>query len=228
MDDCRLDSWELSLCCDVTGVDAGVLERSKAAAVHTIDRITGFRYGLCITEVWPCRSMCPARCSRCPECRGVRLDLFPLVGRVESIEGIEVGGEPVDESEYELTSHRYLVPFNPGSLYPFPAQVVNLAPGSVGTWSVEAVRGEPVPENVLVGASDLACQFIKLCVTPESCDIPLNAVSVTQDGISVKLDAGLDVIPTVKFLRQTYNSRARRKVGIYDPARFPAGKVPTL
>lgn len=228
MDNCRLDSWVLDLCCDTAGVSPAVLERSKAAAVFTVDRITGFRYGLCTKTVWPCQSQCPARCSRCPKCRGTRLDLFPLAGRVEQVETVEIDGVAVDSADYELTSYRYLVPYNPGALYPFPPQGPNLAPGSVGTWSVELVQGEPVPDNVLIGASDLACQFIRFCTDPASCDIPLNAVSVTQEGISVRLDSGLDVVPTIKFLRQVYNGRSRRKTGIYDPARFPRGKVPAL
>lgn len=227
MDNCRLDSWEPVLCCDVEGVDPELLARSKAAAVFTIDRITGYRYGLCVVTVFPCKSQCPARCSRCPECRGVRVDLRPLVGRVDSIESIEVDGVDIDSGDYQLTSHRYLEPFNPGALWPLPPQQRNLPPGSVNTWSVDAVGGEPVSENVLIATADLWCQFIKFCTPGDVCDIPENAVSVTREGISVRLDTGLDAIPTVKYLRQTYNPRAKRKVGIYDPARFPRGTVPT-
>lgn len=204
-----------------------VLAQSQAAAVFTLDRLTGFQYGLCTQTVFPCRSDCPKQCTRCPECRGLRVDLYPLAGRIDSIESVTVGAVEVDPADYQLTSHRYLVPFNPGALYPIPRQLVNRVPGSVDTWSVDVVRGTPVPDNVLIAASDLMCQFVKMCTPGSVCDIEDGAVSVTREGVTVRLDTGLDVIPSVKFIRQTYGSRPRKKVGIFDPARFPRGSVPS-
>lgn len=94
----------------------------------------------------------------------------------------------------------------------------------VGTWSVTVTYGRPVPELVLLGAAEMACEIIKNCAG-KPCRLPQRISSVTRQGVSVSfldsmdfLDKGLTGLYFVDLAARTYNPRRlARRPAVYSP-----------
>lgn len=245
----RLAGWALNMPC-ATGVPSNdsryaILTASAAAAITFIDDLTCNQYGLCADTAYPTtESMCypynldPQQLQSWLWSHNnnwrfdpvVRLDMLPFFGRVNSITSVTVGTTVLPTTDYRLASNRFLIPMQPGGLWPWPYQTPNIIPGSLGTWSVSVVRGAPVPSNVLLAASDLGCQLFALG-TGQDCDVPANAASVTRDGVTISLRTGiLQSIPSISMLAGSYNCAnlaKQRGRKVFDPARHRPGVVYT-
>lgn len=202
---------------------AQLLLRAQAAASQALWDLTCRQYRVCLEEIYPC-PVCPCGDTCVKGCRFAKIDLFPFFGRkVLEIDEIIVDGVAIPEVDYRLDANRYLVPHRDLALWPWPEQDINLPPGDPGTWQVRAYVGEPPPELLLLAAEDMACQLVARCLS-QPCDIPDNAVSVTREGVTIRLETGLMALPTVKQALEVYGEcKKRRRTGMWDPARWPVG-----
>jgi hypothetical protein len=64
---------------------------------------------------------------------------------------------------------------------------LNLADTEVGTWSVTALFGEPVPVMGRAAVGELAAQFAKLLACDDDCQLPPNVTSVARQGVDMTL-----------------------------------------
>lgn len=204
-----------------------LINTASAAASQALWDLTCRKYRVCLETAYPC-PVCPCGDTCVRGCKFAKVDLFPFFGRkIIEIDEVLVDGVAVPDVDYRLDANRYLVPHRDLSLWPWPEQDLNLAPGSPGTWQVNVYVGEPPPALLLLAAQDMACQLIAHCLG-QPCDIPDNAVSVTREGVTIRLETGLQALPTVKQALEVYGDcRKQRRTGMWDPARWPGGSRPS-
>lgn len=215
--------WDVVLCNPIE--DADLSDRAIAAATDALYVRTGSRFRLCVDSVFPCFE--PCNCwtmgldwRGCARCGFRRLDLSNLIeGPITQILSVTNGSDVVDPSQYWLDRGRYLVPLRDGDLWPWPDQDRNLAPGTVGTWYVQVEHGRPAPSLLQIAAGDLANQLATFCAGGE-CELPSNAIEVTREGITVRLDTGLNAIGSVRIALEAYGSASERvhRSRITDPS----------
>lgn len=185
----------------------------QAAAIDVMDRVTHRRWsGPCRYEVRPCTQECRG-CRRLScSCRWDRLDLGRLLPRsLVGIVQILVDGEDVPTTDWRIDNGRYLTPIRDGLLWPWPRQDLNLLAGDDDTWYIDAVAGNHPNQMVLQGTADLAYQLWSLC-QGRACDVPTNAVSITREGVTVSLEAGMiRQVPLAATIQDLYGKRPRRQ-----------------
>lgn len=228
--------WPLDLtCCSVLEAQRdsnGVLSpavqqlalQAQAAASQALFDLTCRQYKVCRTTIWPCIECgCADVCTT--SCNYSRYDLTRLVGSdILEIDEVRVGGVAIPEADYRLDSRRWLVPINTGLLHPWPVQDLTAADNSPRTWGVSVYYGELPPALLLLAAQDMACNLVARCLD-QPCDIPENAVSVTREGVTIRLETGMKAIPTVKMALEVYGDcKKRRRSSILDPAHWPTGR----
>lgn len=194
----------------------------QAAAIDVMDRITHRRWsGPCRYEVRPCITECRGCVRRSCSCNWTRLDLGRLLPRelrgiVEIRLGCDGECDAVPANEWRIDNNRYLTPMRDGALWPWPRQDLNLPAGDPGTWWIIAVAGREPGQAVLQATGDLAYQLWRLC-NGESCDVPANAVSITREGVTVSLEAGLiRQLPLAATIQDLYG-KPYRKQRIWSP-----------
>jgi hypothetical protein len=105
-----------------------------------------------------------------------------LPGPVQGILTVTIGGEVLDPSEYVLEGDLlYRKETN------WPGQDYNKPLDEYGTWSVEYLKGLPVPSGVATFVGALAKEFLAAC-SGDSCRIPRNVVATTSRGVSRQYD----------------------------------------
>lgn len=143
-----------------------------------------------------------------------------------SIDEVKVDGVVLSADEYVVLNFERLVltPTVTG-ITEWPRCNNLLKPDTeVGTWSVTLTYGRPVPELVLQGASEMACQLIKSCMN-KPCQLPQRISSVTRQGVSISfldsmdfLDKGRTGLYWVDLAIQMYNPRGlARRPTVYSP-----------
>lgn len=228
--------WPLDtdLCaCSIDPVD----DRFYAVAVDLLWRKTCKRFAICTTRIRPCTKTCS--CGKICDggCDWQRYDLsehvaYPII----SVDGVKIDGVAIAATEYEITNGgKYLVPLKAdatalppilGVLWCWPPQDLNVPDGAAGTWSVDVTVGEMPGPALLFAAVDLACQLAKSCAG-EVCDVPENAVSVTRDGVTVRLETGLLAVKSVKMALDAYPCPKGRRSRMLDPSEwFEASEIP--
>lgn len=216
--------WPLDVSCCPHNVSEAKRRQLQAAAIDLMFVQTGGRFTLCVDTFQPCNvcEVCfqwyrgvplPAFLGGSFDCTcAVRqMDLWSLCGGpITEIVSIKmhdgVTETVVPTSDYALVGGRYLRPYRGGALMPvWPAQDLQIPYGSpLGhTWQIVVRHGVAPPPSVLLGTQDLACQLMAYCVGAP-CDLPSNAVAVTREGVTIKLETGLQAIPTVKMALATY------------------------
>lgn len=214
-------AWPIAPCCDAIDLLLPENVRFIAAAVDAMHTKTCGKYGVCSVTYRPCVSRCDCRDVCSGDCSWRAYDLRDLTMLpIISVDEIRIDGDVVAETQYWLSANS-LIPLRDGVLWSrYVPQDMNLPFNSSGTWSVTLTVGEIPPELVLIAAGDLACHLARLCLGLP-CDLPQNAVSVTRDGVTVRLDTGFEAIQTVKMAIDAYgcNARARRS-RIVDPSEF--------
>lgn len=194
----------------------------KAAAIDLMFAQTGGRFTLCSDTFRPC-----AECEVCGDwcrCAVRQLDLLSLTwGPITSVTSVKVHDgvteTVVPTTDYTLIGNRYLRPYRGGLLdRVWPSQDLQVPYGSAlaPTWQLSLRHGIQPPPSVLLAAGDLYCQLAAYSIGA-ACDLPANAVSVTREGVTIKLETGLLAIPTVKIALDTY-PRTRRRSRLVDPS----------
>jgi len=229
--------WPLDMSCCQHEVADAKRRQLQAAAIDLMFVETGGRFTLCTDVFQPC----PV-CETCwPFMLGVPLpvflggmfdcscnvrqfDLYQLTGGpVTAVVSVKkhdgVTETVIPPTDYALVGRRYLRPYRGGLLEKgWPNQDLAIPYGSpLGeTWQITLRHGVQPPASVLLAASDLACQLIAYCVGAP-CDLPANAVAVTREGVTIKLETGLQAIPTVKMALDAY-PKLRNRSRLVDPS----------
>lgn len=120
---------------------------------------------------------CPGACCCDPRCQ-VR-----LMGPVESITEVLIGGIAVDPATYRVDDRHWLVRTE-GECWPFCADMDTDTGDNV--FQVTYVRGTPVPPALLRAASTLACEWAKACVGNE-CRLSNRVTSIARQGVSIEM-----------------------------------------
>lgn len=120
---------------------------------------------------------------------------------IQSVETVTIDDVELDPTAYRLDSHHYLIRTD-GSGWPC-CQDLSVDSGE-GTWSVELTYGWPVPESLRHAAAVLAMEYVKSCISDDSCRLPSRTQSIVKQGISIELqdpaqylDSGRTGIPEV-------------------------------
>jgi hypothetical protein len=183
-------------------------ERNAAEdlAVQVLWSLSGRQFGACETVVRPCPnqpSALPWRagsqwdqsvapyiptyeygrwvnfpCGCLGNCKQAGPRTVHLPGPVVEIVTVTIGTEVLDPDEYVLEG---TVLYRKGGNW--PAQDYNKPLGENGTWSVEYIKGIPVPEGVGIFVGQLAKEFLAAC-SGDACRIPRNVVATTSRGVS--------------------------------------------
>lgn len=105
-----------------------------------------------------------------------------LPGPVVQINEVKVDGVVlVNGVDYRVDDYRKLVRL--GDVWPF-CNDLNKADTEVGTWSVNATYGEPVPMLGQLAVGEVACSFVDLLLGND-CALPAGITDLTRQGVSM-------------------------------------------
>lgn len=192
---------------DQAAYDAALARQGAAedTAVLVLWRFTAGQFGLCDTTVRPCppdggpRDRRPwsqvllwwdgehwsnGSCGCAGRCRQSGPGAVHLPGPVSAITAVTIGDTVLDEDEYMLEGTVLFRRMGKA----WPNQDLGRPLGETGTWSVDYVRGVPVPAGGARMAGILAQEFISACDGGE-CRLPRTVVSTTRQGVTHVFDA---------------------------------------
>lgn len=120
---------------------------------------------------------CGTSCS----CRPISETYLP--GPVASVQEVKVDGVVLTPGiDYRVDDYRKLVRLN-GEVWPF-CNDLNKADTEVGTWSVTATYGEPIPMLGQLAVGEVACSFLDLLLGND-CALPNGITDLTRQGVSM-------------------------------------------
>lgn len=236
------------LCCDEwTGFSAEIKSSARDYAALVLWAATGRQFGLCTVSVRPCgmtkcndglvefygydwsggtwvpyvfngtwfNCACPGLCCCDPRCQ-VR-----LLGPVDSIAEVTIGGIAVNPDTYRVDDKHWLVRTD-GECWPTCSDLDTDDGDNV--FVVTYVRGNSVPPALLRAASTLACEWGKACVGAE-CRLTNRVTSLARNGITIDmaspedfLDDGLTGLWEVDSVIRALNPYSRKQRSrIYAP-----------
>lgn len=171
-------------------------------AIHVLWALSGRQFGLCPVIVRPCipTDYCTANgpvtsyvLSRegsswltlacgCPgACVSSGPGMVHLPGPAQSVTEVNLGGEILDEDGYVLEGDvLYRIGAN------WPAQNLTRPIGYPGAWSVQYLRGNPVPPGVDKLTGLLAREFLTACAGG-ACRLPRTVTQVSRQGVSYQI-----------------------------------------
>lgn len=242
--------WEIPapLCCpEWATLDPAIQAAAQEYAALILWAATGRQFGLCDVSVRPCgmtrcndgmldfygfswsggtwvpyifngawfNCACPGTCCCDPRCQ-VR-----LMGPVDSVTSVTIGGVAVNANTYRVDNDHWLVR-TAGECWPVCADLDTDDGDNV--FIVNYIRGTPVPAALLTAASTLACEWGKACIGAE-CRLSNRVTSLARNGITIDmaspeqfLDEGLtglwEVDAIIRALNP-YGHKQRRR--IYAP-----------
>lgn len=187
---------------------AALERRGKAedTAVMVLYFLTGQQFGQCPTTVRPCPTRprylangmreaywdllfwdgshwFTGNCGCVGRCQLTGPSMIHLPGPVSSVTKVQIGDVVLPESDYTLEQNRL---YRRGGAA-WPSQNVGKPLGEEGTWSVEYLKGLPVPAGGERMAGVLAQQFIAACDGGE-CRLPRSVVQVSRQGVNHVFD----------------------------------------
>ena len=200
---------------DAENYEQKLAERNAAEdlAVQVLWSLSGRQFGACETVVRPCppadrpmwrgshpydQSVQPYPSSFMPvfeygrwvnypcgcvgKCRQAGPRTVHLPGPVAEIVTVTIGAVVLDYDEYALEGDvLYRIGGN------WPHQDYNRPLGEDATWSVEYLKGVPVPAGVATFVGQLAKEFLAAC-SGDACRIPRNVVATTNRGVMRQFD----------------------------------------
>ena len=224
-------------------------ENALEMAVHMLWSLTGKMFGLMPATVRPCfgrrehstayhgsghsgpywwpglvnGSGMGGACGCSSGCDCIGPNQLMLPGPVESITTVMIDGIVLDPAAYRVKNRRWLLRVD-GAAWP-QEQDMTVPDDGEGAFTVEYLRGIPVPKAGLIAAGDLACDFLRAHGDGKGCRIPSRAQSVSRSGVDVQLldpymlfDQGLTGIPSVDVWIAAVNpTRARSRSRVYSP-----------
>lgn len=198
------------LCCEEwAALSAEIKSAAKDYAALILWAATGRQFGLCTVTVRPCgmkpcadgaasffghewssatwvpyifngnwfNCMCPGACCCDPRCQ-VR-----LMGPVDSVTEVLIGGIAVDPDTYRVDDQHWLVR-TAGECWPICADMDTDDGDNV--FEVTYVRGTTPPPALLRAASTLACEWGKACAGGD-CRLSNRVTSIARQGVSIEM-----------------------------------------
>lgn len=205
------DVWD-AIWCDVPTEAVAVTGTNLRIASDILWALSGRQFGLCEVTLRPCRRDCfggfwpydtwsqwtganwprpvlfdgvwfNVACGSCPgSCSCTELEEMRLPGQVFDIVEVKVDGAVLPASSYLFYDNRTLVRVD-GQRWPV-CNDLNKADTQVGTWSVKARFGTPVPELGKKAVGELAKQLALFCVGGP-CQLPQPIQSVSRQGVDI-------------------------------------------
>lgn len=124
---------------------------------------------------------------------GVPLDLNPPqgLGDLPFGDGPFGGGSVSGNGQWRLDNGHLLVWQGPGPSPIPPWQNLDLPDTEPGTWSITYSNSYPVGRDGRLAVALLAMEFAKACLPKAKCSLPRGVTSVTRQGVSFTIEAGL-------------------------------------
>lgn len=206
------------LCCDIWDTTDPAIQAAAADYASTVLwAATGRRFGLCEVTVRPCgmkrcndglgefsgwewsggtwmpyifngtwfNCACPGICCCEPRCQ-VR-----LVGPVDSVTEVTIGGIVVDPATYRVDDQHWLVR-TAGECWPFCADLDTDDGDNV--FEVTYMRGDPVPTTLLVAGTILECEWAKACLGDGTCRLANNVTNLARNGVTIDMTSPSDLL----------------------------------
>lgn len=235
------------LCCGDSWAAASPAQQQAAYdyATTVLWAATGRVYGLCPVTVRPCGPVrsgrgwdwwggswsgstwvpyifngtwynCFCGCCECEPMCQVR-----LMGPVNQVIQVTIGGVVVDPDTYRMDNEHWLVRLN-GLCWPLCPDF-NTDDGP-DVFEVTYTRGLPVPTVLLQAASTLACEWAKAC-TGGDCRLSPRVQSISRSGVQIEMidpnmfmDAGLTGLWEVDAVVTALNPyRLKQPLRVYAP-----------
>jgi hypothetical protein len=206
--------WPVRWICDVSAESPTATGIAVNAATYVLWSLSGRQFGTCSVALRPCRRECydtswwnsygmpwttawdygisgssyPWFISGCGGCRGscscTEISEVALPSPVSSIVSVKLDGAVAPTGSYRLDNNRLLVRTD-GGLWP-SCNNLNKDDTQVGTWSVTALYGQPVPQAAQLAVGELACELIK-AMRGEECRLPPGVTQLTRQGVTVSI-----------------------------------------
>lgn len=202
--------------CDLTG-SAAVSGYALEAAAETLYALSGLQFGLCTVTVRPCRRDCYGTswpwggtwiefgtwprpmffdgvwynvvCGSCAsDCSCATLSEVKLPRSVHDVVEVKVDGTVLSDTAYDLqwTSAGPLLVRVDGGQWPV-CNDFRLTDDQVGTWSITARYGRPLPRLGQLALGELTCEYVKALTNDPMCGLPPNVQSVVRQGVTIEL-----------------------------------------
>lgn len=122
-------------------------------------------------------------CGSCTtDCSCTVVEEVVLPGGVYAITQVLIDGAVLSPSAYRLDDNRLVVRID-GGAWPL-CNNLSLNDTEVGTWSITAQWGEPLPEIGKIAVGELACEFGKY-LSGSACNLPETVTSLSRQGVSL-------------------------------------------
>lgn len=122
-------------------------------------------------------------CGSCSsDCSCGTVEEVTLPGGVYQILQVLIDGVELSASSYRLDDNRLVVRTDGGS-WPL-CNDLSKNDDQVGTWSITAQWGEPLPEIGKIAVGELACEFGKF-LGGQACNLPESVTSLSRQGVSL-------------------------------------------
>lgn len=212
MGSCEL--WPVRWLCDLTAEQIAVTGIALEFASNVLWSLSGQQFGLCTVTLRPCRRECYGAswpftmdewrggwgqtyptpywwngqwfnlaCSAClTDCSCSPVSEFVLPAPVYEITQIKVDGVVVSGSSYRLDDSRIVVRTD-GEEWPI-CNDLSKNDTEVGTWSVTARYGQPVPESASLAVGQLACEIVK-AIVGDDCALSQPVQSIARQGVNL-------------------------------------------
>lgn len=149
-------------------------------------------------------------CGSCvSECSCTTVEEVTLPGGVYQVLQVLVDGVELPAASYRLDDNRLVVRTD-GGTWPL-CNDLSKDDDQVGTWSITAQWGEPLPEIGKLAVGELACEFGKYLSGLE-CNLPQAVTSISRQGVSLSfgdpeaaLDAGRLGLQFTDMFLSAYN-----------------------
>lgn len=244
-------SWTIPdpLCADDwAGFSADIKSSARDYAATVLWAATGRQFGLCQVQVRPCgmkrcndggaeffgydwsggtwtpyifngtwfNCMCGAVCCCEPRCQ-VR-----LMGPVNEIVEVTIGGIAVDPDTYRVDDEHWLVRQNTNDCWPICSDLETDDGDNV--FIVTYLRGEPVPASLLRAASTLALEWARGCAGG-TCRLSNRVTNLARNGVTIDLldpsevlEGGLTGLWEVDQIIRVFNpGRLDRRLRVWAP-----------
>lgn len=209
-------NYDFITMCTLTGASAAVSGYAVEAASEILYYATAQQFDTCQVTLRPCRKTCsdgywpyqmngwweygtsprPALingswynvvCGDCGEnCSCTTISEVILPGPVQTIIEIKVDGVVlVKDVDYRLDDYRKVVRLG-GNVWPF-CNDLNKNDTQVGTWSITAIYGLPLPTLGKLAMGELVCDIIA-DILGADCNLPPNITELTRQGVTMTFE----------------------------------------
>lgn len=242
--------WDVRWTCDVSTESPTATGIAASAATYVLWSLSGRQFGTCTTTLRPCRKECydqawwnsysmpwtsywdyadsnyPWFVLGCGGCRGTcscsAVSEVVLPSPVSSIVQVKLDGAVAPTGSYRVDNNRLLVRTD-GLAWP-SCNNLNKDDTQVGTWSVTAVYGQPVPPLGQLAMGELGCELLK-AMRGEECRLPPGVTQLTRQGVTVSIpdfgdlfrDGRTGLYLTDMFLASSNPHRLQQRSRIYSP-----------